>query len=695
MRQVLRDRRERDSVEHLQDMRERPMSVPLRPNMHVYGSHPDLTSHELTEFVERQREIPTYMPYQTGSKMYSSLTKIQNREPPKSPEKPPRKIKIRRRQDNQKVAINTNYLRPLTPHLPFNSSSTPRTEGFGETEPQLRSRPGNRRSRSNRPASSIDFTGGDRDRILEQFSSHRSDLNSPRGHPGESRARDELHLSLQRLLAERDRTDTYEREPLSSRGSYFEPLDVSSIHEQEHGYKVHIPDSDYHNNGREFTQLHSSQGDQFNKSKYSNVIQNQEEDYGIYGDDDDDDDTYKEDDPRQKHILAAKEMLIANPPTGDTKKTRSSIPSREQMLAMSLVQSLGDQQDADATTCNSLEDESSSPQTEKLMSTHSTESETNSDRNESSSSLSIQEHHKPSVTNESSISLSIQEQHKPSYKSESSSSIQEQHKPSASVMESPRKPHGSEPPKPPRTMKHNLSNVSLDKGPILQSREIVDFETHAQELNISTSKFVTATGTLERAKKYVVHSDKSELEDNVDGRKMSTEFSDINKNDVIVDNIEELKVSSADIHEMKNNIPSVVSSRSQTWDGPKPGIPSGVSDNTITPSPRGRKGSGTERIPKKLPILHGRHSTTTVEDIQRSRIPSLSSPSSPTATKPGLVKDTKIPLYTPHRYRKDKGPTSPRDPMSKSTEDISKLKKKMPFKQSIKNFLGRKRYVLI
>jgi hypothetical protein len=66
-------------------------------------------------------------------------------------------------------------------------------------------------------------------------------------------------------------------------------------------------------------------------------------------------------------------------------------------------------------------------------------------------------------------------------------------------------------------------------------------------------------------------------------------------------------------------------------------------------------------------------------------------PQSPTDNKPpraGGSKETKIPVYSPLKKKGDKSS----EPLSRSTEDVSKLKKKTHFKDSIKSFFGRKRY---
>ena len=129
MLQVLREKRERESAgPRHHNYRERPISVPPRPHSHMmgYGSHPDLTGQEFSQYVSPGQE-DVYLPYQSGHKMYSSMTKIGGKiqqSPPeiRSPEKPPRRIRIRRRPDNPQGPINSNYMRPLTPHFPFNSS---------------------------------------------------------------------------------------------------------------------------------------------------------------------------------------------------------------------------------------------------------------------------------------------------------------------------------------------------------------------------------------------------------------------------------------------------------------------------------------------------------------------------------------------------------------------------------------------
>ena len=55
-----------------------------------------------------------------------------------------------------------------------------------------------------------------------------------------------------------------------------------------------------------------------------------------------------------------------------------------------------------------------------------------------------------------------------------------------------------------------------------------------------------------------------------------------------------------------------------------------------------------------------------------------------------LAKDSKIPMYMPKK--KDKGAKGSTENLSKSSEDVSKVKKKTKF-GSIKSFFGRKRFV--
>ncbi|CAG2187420.1 unnamed protein product [Mytilus edulis] len=331
--QVLRDRREREQTgEHFHNG---PALNPMRPNVHAFGSHPDLSGPEYHDYFGNVRHVPAYMPYQNGQKMYSSLTKIPTKSPERGQDKPARKIKIRKRPDSQKSLPlpNSNYLRPLTPHLPMGGLSS--RDSFDDQAVPRKKQPSRRQMR---PASSIDFSHADIERremfaksftnsgnfnqedsyqrgrnefspeIYERKESHQeklyrqSQLNSPRGQPGEGRARNDLHMSLQKLLAERQkadldkqRQDNYEENHPYANDPPFRPLASSSVEEN----------IDINNEPPKLPPKNAEQV----------------EDYGIFGDDDEeeeeDEDDYEYDDdyrdrkpvPENQNVSRLQEVL--------------------------------------------------------------------------------------------------------------------------------------------------------------------------------------------------------------------------------------------------------------------------------------------------------------------------------------------------------------------------------------------------
>ncbi|OWF38369.1 uncharacterized protein LOC110466332 isoform X3 [Mizuhopecten yessoensis] len=649
--QVLRDRREREAVESLNEIRERPRSaIPVRSHVLGYGSHPDLTTRELTEFVSGgTRDLPSYAPYQSASKMYSSMTKIQQtRDPPKSPEKPPRKIKIRRRPDSQKSSMssNSNYLRPLTPHLPFNSTS--RQDVYNENDIP-RSHSANRRLRSNRPASSIDFTGGDserRNKMIEQISFHPPVLSTPRDHASDGRSHSELHLSLQRLMAERDRSDALENDRYDRPVNHFQPLDVSSVHSSE---------------VRESYPQHNQRS-----SNYGQEMHQQQEDYGIFGDDDEEESyqhsprdivTSQRSRPRDTEVLGSDRNFVSADSGLHLSRSGNVGPkvmSGEQ-LAASLALSLGDQ-------ISTEEEDSTSSHDHAHLNSHGQQG--------SMHLLSSQ-----------AVSSNEQLDHTPR---------------ATERVESSNGSHKLEPRKPARgvnSVKRSSVQSSYDKGEVVGDSVIHVINDSSDNprlshpsgipIDLKTDNNINQSNinTLERARKYVVPAEKPS-EDTMPRQqiptKLRTSFSDINRN--------ELKVSSVDSNNVIKRTALPVAQQSQ-----RTGLSPSNADGTHIPTIRGRRGSASvERTPKKLPVVMGRLSQPNLEQMTAG----AKFPSPPVSPTKMTAKDTKIPLYTPNRAKKDRAPMSPRDPMSKSNEDISKLKKKTggtAFKQSIKNFFGRKR----
>ncbi|XP_069117799.1 uncharacterized protein [Argopecten irradians] len=639
--QVLRDRREKETAESLNEVRERPRSaLPVRAHTLGYGSHPDLSTHELTEFVAGgTRDLPSYAPYQSSSKMYSSMTKIQQtRDPPKSPEKPPRKIKIRRRPDSQKSSLssNSNYLRPLTPHFPY--SNTHRHDDFNENDIP-RSHSANRRLRTNRPASSIDFTGGEterRNRMIEQLSFLPAERSTPRDHKPDGRSRSELHLSLQRLMAERDRSDALENDRYDRGANQFQALDVSSVHSSEMRENYH----------------------QHNHRNYGQEVHQQEEDYGIFGDDDEEE-SYQHS-PRDIVTSPKSRSLEVDTIAGEMnyvssdKGLHSLRPGDSghkgmsgEQLAASLALSLGDQ-----------------------ISTEEEDSISSHDRNHP-----VPHGRQGSMNISSSQPVSSNDDQTPraAIRGEISN---------GSMRQEPKKPARGG-----NSVKLSPVLSSYDQGEVVGDSVIHDITdtsddprlSHPSGLSIDLqTESINHNNTLDRARKYVVPAEKPS-EDSMPKQqiptKLRTSFSDINKN--------ELKVSSVDSNNVGKRTSLPVAQQSQ-----RTSLSPSNTDGSHIPTIRGRRGSASvERAPKKLPVVMGRLSQPNLEQMTAG----TKFPSPPVSPTKMTAKDTKIPLYTPNRAKKERAPMSPRDPMSKSNEDISKFKKKTAFKQSIKNFFGRKR----
>ncbi|XP_061183407.1 uncharacterized protein LOC133191689 [Saccostrea echinata] len=559
--QVLRERREREE----QGYRDRPVSVPSHSH-HTFGSHPDLSSQEYVDFMNTSKESSVYLPYQSGHKMYSSLSKIQAKVPEiRSPEKPPRRIKIRRRPDNPKSAISSNYLRPLTPHFPF--SSTPSRTAFDEQE-NLRPPPSTRRGRT-RPASSIDFTnrGSERrDQMLEDWSFQGTSLNSPRDHPGEGRARNELHLSLQRLLAERDRDSSHREE----NDQYFQPLSMSS--ESGRPAEDRFATSSYN-------------GVQSSRPAFQQKIV---EDYGIYGDEDDEEEYDKDRNVSgsfHSHNSPVKEQH-ENPYENyhqrrvlpEVKNVTSEIPQgrREKPLP--------------------------SPR-----------------RNESQKSRLSDTSSKLSVERKNSSEAAGSKQLKPEH---------------------------------------------LVPAPSDNSTGVLNKKRDMQLFEIDANDYMDS-----KRNSYVQAEKPSEEDHSFKGDCMKAS-ADINKNGLKLD------VKATENLSMRPNHQNAEST----------GHPS---SDPLTPSSSVPKNSN--KTLKKLPVPSGRLSYPNLDQMpSASKIPSP--PITPTDGKnlKALAKDTKIPMYMPKR--KDKGGKGSNENISKSTEDVSKVKKKTKF-GSIKSFFGRKRKI--
>ncbi|XP_056022675.1 uncharacterized protein LOC125649102 isoform X5 [Ostrea edulis] len=556
--QVLRERREREE----QGYRDRPVSVQSRPQ-HTFGSHPDLSAQEYVDLMNTSKENSVYLPYQSGHKMYSSLSKIQAKVPEiRSPEKPPRRIKIRRRPDNPKSAINSNYLRPLTPHFPF--SSTPSRTAFDEQE-NLRPPPPNRRGRI-RPASSIDFTnrGSERrDEILEDWSFHGPSLNSPRDHPGEGRARNELHLSLQRLLAERDMEGSRREEDTNP---YFQPLSTSS--EPGGPTEDRFATSSYN-------------GYQPGRPAFQTKIV---EDYGIYGDEDDEEE-YGKGGSFHSHSNPLKD------------KTETPYENYHQRRTLPEVKNV----------------------TSEVHLGHREKPLPSPRRNDSQKSRMSDTTSKLSVERRSSGETGGSKQLKPEH-----------------LVPAP---------------SENSVSVSSKK----KDMQLYEIETKDYPDNSKRNSYVQA--------------EKPSEEDHSYSRNSIRASSDINKNDLKLD------MKGAGNLPMRTS-PHIAESSTRPSSDPVTPTNGPVLRNPNKPS-------------KKLPVPSGRLSYPNLDQMpSASRIPSP--PVTPTDGKSlkALAKDTKIPMYMPKK--KEKGAKGSNENISKSTEDVSKVKKKTKF-GSIKSFFGRKR----
>lgn len=565
--QVLRERRERED----QGYRERPVTIPSRHH-HAFGSHPDLSAQEYVDLMNTSKESSVYLPYQSGHKMYSSLSKIPANKVPeiRSPEKPPRRIKIRRRPDNPKSAINSNYLRPLTPHFPFSSTPTNHTT-FDEQE-NLRPPPSSRRGRT-RPASSIDFTnrGNERrDQMLEDWSFHASSLNSPRDHPGEGRARNELHLSLQRLLAERERDGNHRQE---DRDQYFQPVTSSS--------ETGGPAEDRFGPA-------SYNGYQAGRPEFQRKIV---EDYGIYGDEDEEEDFGKD-----ENLSGS----FHSQNTSSPMKVRNENPYENFHQRRTLPE------------VRSVKQEVPQGHREKPLPSPRRNESQKSRMSDSSTKLPVER----KTSNDASGSKQLKPEHLVPAPAENSN------------------------------------------GVLNKRRDMQAFEMEPIEYSESNKR------------NSYVQAEKPSEDDSSYRKESHKNSPDINKNDLKLD------VKAAESLTMRSTPQNTES-------------PSRPSSDPVTPS--GPVLRNSNKTAKKLPVPSGRLSYPNLDQMSSaSKIPSP--PVTPTDGKnmKALAKDTKIPMYMPKK--KDKGGKGSMENISKSTEDVSKVKKKTKF-GSIKSFFGRKRLV--
>ncbi|XP_071163476.1 uncharacterized protein [Mytilus edulis] len=615
--QVLRDRREREQTgEHFHNG---PALNPMRPNVHAFGSHPDLSGPEYHDYFGNVRHVPAYMPYQNGQKMYSSLTKIPTKSPERGQDKPARKIKIRKRPDSQKSLPlpNSNYLRPLTPHLPMGGLSS--RDSFDDQAVPRKKQPSRRQMR---PASSIDFSHADIERremfaksftnsgnfnqedsyqrgrnefspeIYERKESHQeklyrqSQLNSPRGQPGEGRARNDLHMSLQKLLAERQkadldkqRQDNYEENHPYANDPPFRPLASSSVEEN----------IDINNEPPKLPPKNAEQV----------------EDYGIFGDDDEeeeeDEDDYEYD---------------------DDYRDRKPVPENQNVSRLQEVLENSDTSSPEPVTIESEQSVSQS---------RSKHYEMDSDHEEQSltESLSLDHTISGSSTHDQNLSGKGEESEKLSSEERSTKRDRKM------------RPENLVPMKPERRKTVASTNP---------------MEVKSEEINSES----------ERRHSFVQGQKPPE-----EFRKPDTINSESDKN--------QLSIFSGDSDKRMTKPLSLKARQMDAFNIAPP------KEATFSASQlRSRQGTA-----RKLPQVNGRFSVPVFDSNYKSKIPTPPlSPTDSKSSKTGSVKETKIPVYSP---LKKKGEKSSTENISRSTEDVSKLKKKSHFKDSIKSFFGRKR----
>ena len=189
--------------------------------------------------------------------MFSSLSKL-----PLPREN--RRSRSHKTPDRHRPVINRNYLRPLTPQVipqstsAHNFESAKRREEYAEKMRQ-------------RPASAMDFTYGSHDQqdeFLELLAHQASLAISPPHSSSSDRSRQELQLSLQKLLAETGNTgDQYM--------------------EQEREPEGHVSYHKQFLNAKDRILRHDVQVEMYQDT--NELEENAQEDYGIYGDDDEDD----------------------------------------------------------------------------------------------------------------------------------------------------------------------------------------------------------------------------------------------------------------------------------------------------------------------------------------------------------------------------------------------------------------------
>ncbi|XP_053407305.1 uncharacterized protein LOC123533591 isoform X2 [Mercenaria mercenaria] len=324
--QVLREKREQGIHGHARH--DGHPSTPRGRKQSGYGSHPDL-SHQ-PPGVQDGRMSP-YLNSLPQSKMFSSLSKL----PLPRENSNSRRSRSHKTPDGHRPVINRNYLRPLTPQvLPQSTSahnfeSAKRREEYAEKMRQ-------------RPASAMEFSYGSHDQqdeFLELLAHQASLAISPPHSSSSDRSRQELQLSLQKLLAETGNSGEQYLDHGAADGHV-------SYHKQFMTAKDRIL-------------RHNIQAEMYEDTNQDE--ENAQEDYGIYGDDDDDDD-YENDadfdhdvkpmkllqDSHRPKIMVPKWRQNASPQPPSYTRSVTHISKQqtgstsEENLAASLAQSLFD-----------------------------------------------------------------------------------------------------------------------------------------------------------------------------------------------------------------------------------------------------------------------------------------------------------------------------------------------------------------
>ncbi|XP_052275621.1 uncharacterized protein LOC127874955 isoform X2 [Dreissena polymorpha] len=190
--QVLKEKREQRE----QRAKERQDGQPSTPRGQKtsYGSHPDL--HNQFNATAEGRISP-YLASLPQSRMFSSLSKL----PLPRENGISHKSRSRKQFENQRPVINPHYLRPLTPQV-FPNSGTHNFENVRRREELAE-------IMSQRPQSAMEYSyrlHGQHDEYLAMLAQQAGLEFSPPHSTSSDRSRQDLQLSLQKLLAETGHT---------------------------------------------------------------------------------------------------------------------------------------------------------------------------------------------------------------------------------------------------------------------------------------------------------------------------------------------------------------------------------------------------------------------------------------------------------------------------------------------------------